>query len=260
LCDIGATGRGACIEPVDCRTRSASMHPKRVGPFSKGSSSLRRWLLCLRPSSPLPACKPGQSDGRVHALAARAEPRPDHRARGDRHPRVPGHPQPIARGRGEGRLAQRFVMLFGFSALVPSMVVAIFPWRGRLPAASTTGSATLPKPSWKRTSRSSRTMSTISKPPSMWTCGWRPSTWKPSRATSKTLHGGRERRAGDVEGHASSRRVRQQRCRKGFSQTLAYREFVTISIVSADGQEIIAEENAGTPVRLRPPPDAFRGS
>jgi two-component system nitrogen regulation sensor histidine kinase NtrY len=70
----------------------------------------------------------------------------------------------------------------------------------------------------------------------------------------------RERRAGDVEGDASSRRVRLQRCRKGFRQTLAYREFVTISIVSADGQEIIAEENAGTPVRLRPPPDAFRGS
>jgi two-component system nitrogen regulation sensor histidine kinase NtrY len=44
---------------------------------------------------------------------------------------------------------------------------------------------------------------------------------------------------------------------EGLRQTLAYREFVTISIVSADGQEIIAEENAGTPVRLRPPPDAF---
>ena len=30
------------------------------------------------------------------------------------------------RDAGQGRLAQRFVMLFGFSALVPAMVVAIF--------------------------------------------------------------------------------------------------------------------------------------
>ena len=159
-----------------------------------------------------------------------------------------------SREAGEGRLAQRFVMLFGFSALVPSMVVAIF-----LGAVVTRG-----LDNWLG-ERAEAVMEKNKQIFQDYVDNFKSSfdvdvrlaaldveTFARDVKSSMEAENGGE--AVDSDRFAASASAALA---EGLRQTLAYREFVTIAIVSADGQEIIAEENVGTPVRLRPPPDAF---
>jgi len=159
-----------------------------------------------------------------------------------------------SREAGEGRLAQRFVMLFGFSALVPAMVVAIF-----LGAVVTRG-----LDNWL----GERTEAVMEKNRQLYqdyVDNFETSFDVDVRLAALDVenfardvknsmdakNGGKTVNSDQYAAEASAALA------EGLRQTLAYREFVTIAIVSADGQEIIAEENVGTPVRLRPAPDAF---
>ena len=164
----------------------------------------------------------------------------------------------VMRGRsreaGEGRLAQRFVMLFGFSALVPAMVVAIF-----LGAVVTRG-----LDNWLG-ERAEAVMEKNKQIYQDYVDNFESSFdvdvrlaaldvenfARDVKSSMAAKNGGQTTNSDQFAADASAALA------EGLRQTLAYREFVTIAIVSADGQEIIAEENVGTPVRLRPAPDAF---
>ena len=155
---------------------------------------------------------------------------------------------------GEGRLAQRFVMLFGFSAMVPAMVVAIF-----LGAVVTRG-----LDNWLG-ERAETVMEKnkqiyqdyVDNFTSSFDVDVRLAALdvenfaRDVKASMAAENGGKDVDSDKFAAKASAALA------EGLRQTLAYREFVTIAIVSADGQEVIAEENVGTPVRVRPSADTL---
>ena len=159
-----------------------------------------------------------------------------------------------SREAGEGRLAKRFVMLFGFSALVPAMVVAIF-----LGAVVTRGLDNWLGERAEAVMEKNRQIyqDYVDNFESSFDVDVRLAALdvenfaRDVKASMAAENGAEDIDADQFAANASAALA------EGLRQTLAYREFVTIAIVSADGQEIIAEENAGTPVRLRPSPDAF---
>ncbi|MEZ5955550.1 MAG: ATP-binding protein [Hyphomonas sp.] len=155
---------------------------------------------------------------------------------------------------GQGRLAQRFVMLFGFSALVPAMVVAIF-----LGAVVTRGldnwlgertEAVMEKNKQIFQDYVDNFSSTFDV--DMRLAAHDVENFARDVKSTLATEAGAEGADGDVLAAKASAALSE-----GLRQTLAYREFVTIAIIGSDGQEFIAEENVGTPVRLRPPPEAF---
>ncbi|MCA8902309.1 MAG: HAMP domain-containing protein [Hyphomonas sp.] len=155
---------------------------------------------------------------------------------------------------GQGRLAQRFVMLFGFSALVPAMVVAIFlgavvtrgldNWLGERTEAvmeknrqifqdyvdtfNTNFDVDVRLAANDVESFARQVKSTLSAP-------------------AIEDEGGNDHLAAAASAALS----------EGLRQTLAYREFLTIAIIEKNGQGIIAEESVGTPVLLPPPSSDF---
>jgi len=159
------------------------------------------------------------------------------------------------RDAGQGRLAQRFVMLFGFSALVPAMVVAIF-----LGAVVTRGldnwfgeraEAVMEKNKQIFQDYVDNFSSTFDVDVRL--AAHDVENFARDVKSSLAADAGTEGAAGDqLAANASAA------WSEGLRQTLAYREFVTIAIVSADTQEIIAEESAGTPVLKPPSPEAFK--
>ena len=159
-----------------------------------------------------------------------------------------------SREAGEGRLAQRFVMLFGFSALVPSMVVAIFlgavvtrgldNWLGERTEAVMEKNKQLFQ-DYVDNFKSSFDVDVRLAALDVETFA------RDVKSSMAAANGGEDVDSAQFAANASAALA------EGLRQTLAYREFVTIAIVTSDGQEIIAEENVGTPVRLRPAPDAF---
>ncbi|MBD3771510.1 MAG: HAMP domain-containing protein [Rhodobacterales bacterium] len=159
-----------------------------------------------------------------------------------------------SREAGEGRLAQRFVMLFGFSALVPSMVVGIFlgavVTRGLDNWFGDTAEAVMEKN--KQIFQDYVDNFTSSFDVDVRLAALDVENFARDVKAQMAIENGGQ----DVDGEQSAAKA-SAALSEGLRKTLAYREFVTISIVSADGQEIIAEENAGTPVRLRPSPDDF---
>jgi two-component system nitrogen regulation sensor histidine kinase NtrY len=159
-----------------------------------------------------------------------------------------------SREAGEGRLAQRFVMLFGFSALVPSMVVAIFlgavvtrgldNWLGERAEAVMEKNKQIFQ-DYVDNFNSSFDVDVRLAALDVETFA------RDVKATMTAENGGEDVDNAKFAASASAALA------EGLRQTLAYREFVTISILGADGQEIIAEESVGTPVRVRQTPEAF---
>lgn len=159
-----------------------------------------------------------------------------------------------SREAGEGRLAQRFVMLFGFSALVPAMVVAIF-----LGAVVTRGLDNWLGERAEAVMEKNRQIfqDYVDNFNSSFDVDVRLAALDLenfSRDVKASLAASGAAEAADANTLAANASAALS---EGLRSTLAYRGFATIAIVSADGQEIIAEENTGTPVRLRPSPDAF---
>lgn len=160
-----------------------------------------------------------------------------------------------SREAGEGRLAQRFVMLFGFSALVPSMVVAIFlgavvtrgldNWLGERAEAVMEKNKQIFQ-DYVDNFNSSFDVDVRLAALDVETFA------RDVKATMTAENGGKDVDNAKFAASASAALA------EGLRQTLAYREFVTISILGADGQEIIAEESVGTPVRVRQTPEAFQ--
>jgi two-component system nitrogen regulation sensor histidine kinase NtrY len=144
-----------------------------------------------------------------------------------------------SREAGEGRLAQRFVMLFGFSALVPSMVVGIFlgavVTRGLDNWFGDTAEAVMEKN--KQIFQDYVDNFETSFDVDVRLAALDVENFaRDVKAQIEAENGGQAIEGDDFAANASAA------LSEGLRQTLAYREFVTISIVSADGQEIIAEE------------------
>lgn len=155
---------------------------------------------------------------------------------------------------GQGRLAQRFVMLFGFSALVPAMVVAIF-----LGAVVTRGLDNWLGERTEAVMEKNRqifqdyidTFNTNFDIDVRLAANDVESFARQVKSTLSTPAGAAGSDSDDLATAASAA------LSDGLRQTLAYREFLTIAIINQDGQEIISEESVGTPVLLPPPSSDF---
>ncbi len=156
---------------------------------------------------------------------------------------------------GQGRLARRFVMLFGFSALVPAMIVAVF-----LGAVVTRG-----LDNWL----GERAEAVMEKNKQIFqdyvdnfNSGFDIDVRLAAldvenfaREVQKSMEGGgagKELSASDLASDASLA------LSEGLRSTLAYREFLTIAVLGKDGVEFIAEESVDTPILIPPPEDAFQ--
>ncbi len=150
---------------------------------------------------------------------------------------------------GKGRLARRFVMLFGFSALVPSAIVAVF-----LGAVFTQG-----LDNWL----GERVDSVMEKNAEI---------FRNYVENFETTFDVDIRLAAlDVENFAREVEAIQggedpgqvlnsdaaQAFAEGLRSELAFRDFLTIAILGADGVELIAEESVQDAILIPPPPSAF---
>ena len=150
-----------------------------------------------------------------------------------------------SRGEGKGRLARRFVLLFGFSALLPAMVVAIF-----LGAVITQGIdrwlgervETLME---KNTQIFQDYQENFQRTFELDTRAAAIDVENFARAVDSSSNG----TASDATGSDAI----AQAFSDGLRDTLAYRGFLTVAILGPDGIELIAEESVQTPVLIQPP-------
>lgn len=157
-------------------------------------------------------------------------------------------------GEGKGRLAKRFIMLFGFSALMPAMIVAIF-----LGAVITRG-----LDNWL-----GERVETVMEQNTQLFQGYVDSfedTFEMdvrlaaldienfSREANASLNDRLLERAGAEPNRSAEV---SQEFSEGLRSTLAYREFLTIALLGADGVELVAEESIGEPVLVPPPTRDF---
>lgn len=149
----------------------------------------------------------------------------------------------------EGRLAKRFVLLFGFSALVPAMIVAIFvgavitrgldSWLGERVETVMEQNASIFQENLDRLERT-------------FEVDVRLAALDIETFARNVGSGGLS-----TTDFSSSNEEVTQIFRDGLQSTLAYRELLTIAILGADGVEFVAEESVQEPVLVPPPSAAF---
>lgn len=149
----------------------------------------------------------------------------------------------------EGRLAKRFVLLFGFSALVPAMIVAIFVgavitrgldnWLGERVETVMEQNAEIFQENLDRLEQTFEMDVRLAA--------------LDIETFSRTVEAGADRPSSSL----TSTDEASLAFREGLQSTLAYREFLTIAILGSDGVEFIAEESVQDPVLVPPPAAAF---
>ena len=146
-----------------------------------------------------------------------------------------------SRGEGKGRLARRFVLLFGFSALLPAMVVAIF-----LGAVITQGIDR-----WL-----GERVETLMEKNTQIFQDYQESFQRRFELDTRAAAIDVENFARAVDssdGSESGSEAIAQAFSEGLRDTLAYREFLTIAVLGPDGAELVTEESVQTPVLIQPP-------
>ena len=164
--------------------------------------------------------------------------------------------QRTGRGEGKGRLAKRFVLLFGFSAVVPTAIVALI-----LGATITRG---LDNWMGERVGTLMEKTKVVSQD---YTDSIRNEFDFDIRLAALDIERFSrdvEQALTDVEPTTPSSPDEASRVDEaaiaftdGLRTTLAYRNFVTIAVLGPDGTEIIAEQSAQDPIFIPPPPSAF---
>lgn len=150
---------------------------------------------------------------------------------------------------GRGRLARRFVMLFGFSALVPSAIVAVF-----LGAVFTQG-----LDNWL----GERVDSVMEKNAEIfrnYVDNFETTFDVDVRLAALDVENfAREVDANltDADATRNLSPSASQAFSEGLRSELAFRDFLTIAILGADGVELVAQESVQDPILLPPPASAF---
>ena len=150
-----------------------------------------------------------------------------------------------SRGEGKGRLARRFVLLFGFSALLPAMVVAIF-----LGAVITQG---IDRWLGERVETLMEKNTQIFQD---YQENYQRTFELDTRATAIDVENFARAVNNSANGVSGSDAVAQE-FSEGLRDLLAYREFLTIALLGPDGADLIAEESVQAPVLIQPPASAI---
>lgn len=163
--------------------------------------------------------------------------------------------QRTGRGEGKGRLAKRFILLFGFSAVIPTAIVAVI-----LGATITRG---LDNWMGERVDTLMEKTKVVSQE---YTDSIRNEFDFDIRLAALDI----ERFSREVEQALQENETLDNALtadarvddvalafNEGLRTTLAYRNFVTIAVLGPDGTEIIAEQSAQEPIFIPPPPSAF---
>ncbi|MGH1420422.1 MAG: ATP-binding protein [Hyphomonas sp.] len=160
----------------------------------------------------------------------------------------------LGQGEGKGRLAKRFILLFGFSALMPAMIVAVF-----LGAVITRG-----LDNWL-----GERVETVMEQNTQIFQGYVDSFEETfemdvrltamdienfARDANASLEGGL---IGSAQGSPVQSADVSREFSEGLRSTLTYREFVTIALLGEDGVELVAEASVSDPVLVPPPARAF---
>lgn len=159
-------------------------------------------------------------------------------------------------GRGEGRLAKRFVLLFGFSALIPTAIVAIF-----LGLTITRGLE-----NWmgdRVDTIMTKTQSVSRNYIESFTTGLELDTRLAAldvevfaQEVEENLATGQDEDAGIYDqGFSSDDAARE--FREGLQRTMLFKGFLTVVVLGADGKEILIEQSLQDPIFLTPPASAF---
>lgn len=159
-------------------------------------------------------------------------------------------------GEGKGRLARRFVLLFGFSAIIPASIVALFlgatitqgldNWYGARVDTIMDKTASIlrdDKEEFENTlmldiSDAARDVERFSR-------------------TVNTDHIAPALETGDPETIAAAYSEVADAFDNVLSELMTYRGFQTIALLGPDGHEIIAQKSQGAPLMIPPPPSAF---
>ena len=152
-------------------------------------------------------------------------------------------------GEGRGRLARRFVMLFGFSALVPSAIVAVF-----LGAVFTQG---IDKWLGERVDSVMEKNAEIFR---NYVDNFETTFDADLRLAALDVENFArevEARMSDEDGQLTLTSEASATFAEGLRSELAFRDFITIAILGADGVELLAQESVQDAILIPPPASAF---
>ncbi|MAN45027.1 MAG: PAS domain-containing sensor histidine kinase [Hyphomonas sp.] len=157
--------------------------------------------------------------------------------------------QSSSEGEGKGRLARRFVMLFGFSALVPSAIVAVF-----LGAVFTQG---IDKWLGERVDSVMEKNAEIFR---NYVDNFETTFDADLRLAALDVENFArevEARMSDEDGQLTLTSEASATFAEGLRSELAFRDFLTIAILGADGVELLAQESVQDAILIPPPASAF---
>ncbi|KCZ94643.1 sensor histidine kinase [Hyphomonas johnsonii] len=158
------------------------------------------------------------------------------------------------RGEGKGRLARRFVLLFGFSALIPAMIVALFigafitrgldNWLGERVDTIMEKNAQIFQ---DYVDNFESTLDVDVRLAALDVENFAKDVKKSLAASGQND----EITAENLEKDASKAFT------EGLRSELGFREFLTIAVLGSDGVELIAEQSVQQPILVPPPQSAF---